>query len=38
MKLRLPQEKEKAKFYFNKLIDSECMIELKKINRPRTIQ
>jgi hypothetical protein len=38
MKYSLPREKEKAKFYFDKLIDSECMIELKKINRPRTIR
>jgi hypothetical protein len=38
MKLKLPSEKEKFKFYFDKLQDYEGVIELRKVMKPRTIQ
>ena len=38
MKLRLPADKEKFKFLFDKLQNYEGLIELRKIQRPRTIK
>ena len=38
MKLSLPADLEKFKFYFDKLQSYQGMIELRKINKPRTIQ
>ena len=38
MKLQLPNDLEKFKFYFDKLQKYEGIIELKKIQRPRTTQ
>lgn len=38
MIFKLPPEKEKAKFYFEKLLEKECTIELKERKPKRTLK